>query len=57
MDAPVFNSRSYLLPVEDTDFLLRDEMRGFRFALEYSKAELCLRDWGIRSTIIVSAAR
>ena len=46
-------SRSYRLPVEDTDFLLRDEMRGVRFALEYEKAELTLRDWGIRSTVIV----
>ncbi|MFT3907684.1 MAG: LOG family protein [Steroidobacteraceae bacterium] len=46
-------SPSYLLPVEDDHFLLRDEMRGIRFALEYSKAELSLRDWGIRSTIIV----
>jgi uncharacterized protein (TIGR00730 family) len=46
-------SSSYLLPVEDTQFLLRDEMRGIRFSLEYEKAELALRDWGIRSTIIV----
>jgi predicted Rossmann-fold nucleotide-binding protein len=46
-------SQSYLLPVEDTQFLLRDEMRAIRFALEYAKAELALRDWGIRSTIIV----
>ena len=46
-------SRSYILPVADLDFLLRDEMRGTRFLLEYSKAELLLRDWGIRSTIIV----
>ena len=46
-------SRSYKLPVEDLDFLLRDELRGVRFELEYSKAELLLRDWGIRSTIIV----
>jgi uncharacterized protein (TIGR00730 family) len=46
-------SASYLLPVEDTQFLLRDEMRAVRFALEYSKADLLLRDWGIRSTIIV----
>ncbi len=46
-------SRSYLLPVEDTEFLLRDEMRGIRFQLEYAKAELLLRDWGVRSTIIV----
>jgi uncharacterized protein (TIGR00730 family) len=46
-------SRSTLLAVEDTEFLLRDEMRAIRFALEYAKAELALRDWGIRSTIIV----
>src|SRR5205823_5667709 len=47
------SSRSYLLPVADMDFLLRDEMRAERFALEYSKAELSLRDHGIRSTVIV----
>jgi uncharacterized protein (TIGR00730 family) len=47
------SSNSYRLPVEDTELLLRDEMRAVRFALEYAKAELHLRDWGIRSTIIV----
>ena len=46
-------SRSYLLPVEDSEFLLRDETRDIRFALEYQKAELHLRDWGVRSTIVV----
>jgi uncharacterized protein (TIGR00730 family) len=46
-------SASYRLPVEDTAFLLRDEMRAMRLAMEYSKADLLLRDWGIRSTIIV----
>ena len=46
-------SPSYLLPVEDKDFLLRDEMRDIRFALEYAKAEHLLRDWGIRSTVVV----
>ncbi len=46
-------SPSYLLPVEDTAFLLRDEMRSIRFALEYAKAELLLRDWGVRSTVVV----
>lgn len=50
---PPHGSRSTLLAVEDTEFLLRDEMRAIRFALEYGKAELALRDWGIRSTIIV----
>ena len=45
-------SKSYILPVQDTDFLLRDELRGVRFALEYEKAELTLRDAGIRSTVV-----
>lgn len=47
------HSKSYLLPIEDTEFLLRPEMRSVRFSLEYAKADLLLRDWGIRSTIIV----
>ncbi|MCW5730097.1 MAG: TIGR00730 family Rossman fold protein [Alphaproteobacteria bacterium] len=46
-------SPSYLLPVEDREFLLSDELRGLRFALEYSKAEILLRQWGIRSTVVV----
>jgi uncharacterized protein (TIGR00730 family) len=46
-------SPSYKLAVEDTDFLLRDEMRSLRFAMEYAKAELLLRDWGVRSTVVV----
>jgi len=46
-------SPSYLLPAEDTEFMLnRREMRGIRFAMEYSKADLLLRDWQVRSTII-----
>jgi len=53
MDEKTSPSRSSLLAVEDVDFLLRPEMRSIRFALEYSKADLLLRDWGIRSTIIV----
>jgi uncharacterized protein (TIGR00730 family) len=46
-------SKSYLLAVEDQQFLLRDELRAIRFALEYAKAELALRDWGVRSTVVV----
>ena len=46
-------SRSYRLAIEDTEFLLRDEMRSLRFAMEYAKPELLLRDWGVRSTIII----
>ncbi len=50
---PQMANASYRLPVEDLDFLLRDEMRSLRFALEYQKAELYLRDRGIRSTVVV----
>lgn len=46
-------ARSYRLAIEDTEFLLRDEMRSLRFAMEYAKPEFLLRDWGVRSTIIV----
>jgi uncharacterized protein (TIGR00730 family) len=46
-------SPSYRLPAMDADFLMRDELRAVRFALEYEKAELLLRDAGIRSTVVV----
>ncbi len=58
MDEPPRNtaqmdSPSYRLAVQDPDFLLREELRALRFQLEYAKADLLLRDWGVRSTIIV----
>jgi uncharacterized protein (TIGR00730 family) len=46
-------ARSYQLAIEDQEFLLRDEMRPFRFGMEYAKAEYALRDWGVRSTVVV----
>jgi uncharacterized protein (TIGR00730 family) len=46
-------SRSYLLAVEDTEFLQRDELRAFRLALEFSKVDLALAEMGIRSTVVV----
>jgi hypothetical protein len=52
-NADQMRSPSYRLAVEDTAFLLRDELRSIRFALEYAKAELSLRDWGVRSTVVV----
>lgn len=39
--------------VEDIPFLMRDEMRGHRLALEYERAELGLKDHHIRSTVVV----
>lgn len=46
-------ARAYILPAVDDEFLLSDSMRGVRFLLEYSKAEMTLKSWGIRSTIVV----
>lgn len=42
-----------LLAVEDQAFLLSDEMRPLRFAMEYAKPEIALRRWGVRSTVVV----
>lgn len=46
-------SRSYVLPVDDKEFLLSDEMRSLRFALEYAKAEQALRKACVCSTVVV----
>lgn len=45
--------RSYLLAVEDTAFLQRDELRPLRLALEFNKVDLVLTDLGIKSTVVV----
>jgi hypothetical protein len=47
------NSPAYRLPALDQQFLMGDSMRGVRFMLEYAKAEQLLRQWHIRSTIVV----
>jgi uncharacterized protein (TIGR00730 family) len=52
-DTDQTRSPSYRMAVDDPAFLRRDEMRAFRFGMEYAKAELILRDWGVRSTIVV----
>jgi uncharacterized protein (TIGR00730 family) len=46
-------SPSFQLAVLDQDFLMSDAMRGVRFMLEYSKAEVLLRQARIASTIVV----
>ena len=46
-------SPSYTLAFEDLAFLRREDMRDVRFQLEYAKADTLLREWGIRSTLIV----
>ena len=47
------NAEAFRLPFLDSDFIMRDSMRGLRFQLEYAKAEELLRAWGIRSTVVV----
>src|SRR6266852_1696610 len=47
------NSPAYRLAALDPNFLLSDGMRGVRLYLEYEKAEARLRDWGVRSTVVV----
>ena len=46
-------SPAYRLAALDQDFLLSDAQRGLRFMLEYEKAEQTLRQWGVRSTVVV----
>jgi uncharacterized protein (TIGR00730 family) len=46
-------SAAYRLPARDLDFLMGEAMRGVRFLLEYAKAEEHLRNWGVRSTVVV----
>jgi uncharacterized protein (TIGR00730 family) len=41
------------LSFADPEFLMRDEMRASRLALEFTKAELSLLDAGIQSTVVV----
>ena len=44
---------AYRLAFDDADFLLRDEMRGVRLELEWSKPDLLQAEAGIRSTVVV----
>ena len=46
-------SPSFKVAALDQDFLLSESMRGVRFMLEYSKAEMLLRRARIMSTIVV----
>jgi len=46
-------SPTYRLAATDLDFLMSDDLRGVRFQLEFEKADLGLRAWGVASTIVV----
>jgi len=49
----ILESQSYRQADQDVDFLNRGEVRGLRLQLDYSKPELLLEQYGIRSTIVV----
>lgn len=46
-------SSSYIPAELDTEFILGETMRGIRLHMEFAKVEERLRNWGIRSTIVV----
>jgi uncharacterized protein (TIGR00730 family) len=46
-------SASYRLAALDHEFIMGPSMRGVRFLLEFAKADEALRQWGVRSTIVV----
>ncbi len=47
------NSPSYKLAEDDKEFLKEYETRGVRLELDYLKAELAMKKFGIKSTIVV----
>jgi uncharacterized protein (TIGR00730 family) len=50
---PQTASATYRLAFVDEEFLTSEETRGIRFQLEYTKAELALKDRGISSTVVL----
>ena len=53
IDSPQCKSASYKLAFQDTDFLLKDELRPVRLQLELLKPELMLREQHIDSTVVI----
>ncbi len=53
VDTPQCKSSSYLLAFQDTEFLLRQELRPVRLQLELLKPELTLQEQQIESTIVI----
>ena len=50
---PQCQSNAYKLAFEDTDFLLRDELRPTRLQLELRKPEMVLTEHGVKSTVVI----
>lgn len=52
-ETPQTLSKSYKLAFQDTEFLLREELRPVRFQLELLKPEMLLDEAGVASTMVV----
>ncbi|KAA6405819.1 LOG family protein [Candidatus Tokpelaia sp.] len=52
-DKAQLESRTYRLAYQDLDFLERHALRPQRLALEFMKADMIMRERGIKSTIVV----
>ncbi len=52
-DTPQTRSPTYTLPIDDHDFLTRDELRPVRLQLELLKPEMLLEEAGVESTAVL----
>lgn len=52
-ETPQTLSKSYKLAFQDTEFLLREELRPVRFQLELLKPEMLLDEAGVASTMVI----
>ena len=52
-ERPVPLTEHERIAFEDREFLMREEMRGSRIAMEFTRADLILRDQGVKSTVVV----
>ena len=53
LSTPQTQSKSYRLAFQDTEFLLREELRPVRFQLELLKTEMLLEEANIASTLVI----
>ncbi len=53
LSTPQTRSASYRLAFQDTEFLLREELRPVRFQLELLKTEMLLEEANIASTLVI----
>jgi len=49
----IMTNKNYILANRDIEFLMRDEMRPIRLELDYVKAELLLKENGVKHTVVV----